>query len=107
MGYTTHELANKEIEILIPQNSKHKHVHDREVFTQKPSHRSMGAMRDLFALRKDGTVFPVEVSLSHYKIGETLFVIAFVIDIAIPKNKTKKNWAKSATIARNECFVGN
>jgi hypothetical protein len=49
-------------------------------------------------LRKDGTVFPVEVSLSHYKIGETLFVIAFIIDITIRKENEKELQAKSATI---------
>lgn len=97
-GYTSHELANKEIEVLIPQSSKHKHVQDRETFTKKPSHRAMGGLRDLYALRKDGTVFPVEVSLSHYKIGNQLFVIAFIIDITIRKQNEKELQAKSATI---------
>lgn len=97
-GYIGNELANKEIEVLIPQQSKHKHIQDREAFTKKPSHRAMGGLRDLYALRKDGTVFPVEVSLSHYKIGETLFVIAFVIDITIRKQNEKELQAKSATI---------
>lgn len=106
-GYSSHELSNKEIEVLIPQPSKHKHVHDREAFTQKPSHRSMGAMRDLFALRKDGSVFPVEISLSHYKIGETLFIIAFIIDITIRKENEKELQAKSATIREMNVSLEN
>lgn len=81
-GYTMEELVGNSIETLIPQNVREKHVGLRNGFYHDPQNRSMGSGRDLFAGKKDGTVFPVEVSLSHYKKGEELFVIAFVVDIS-------------------------
>jgi PAS domain-containing protein len=56
-GYTAHELANKEIEVLIPQQSKHKHVQDREAFTKKPSHRAMGGSARFICFEKRRNCF--------------------------------------------------
>jgi signal transduction histidine kinase len=53
----------------------------RSGFYKHPSNRSMGQNRDLYGRRKDGTGLPVEVSLSHYKKEDELFVIAFIINI--------------------------
>src|SRR5690606_8059139 len=80
-GYKRDELLGQPIEILIPKNLKEKHVAHRGLFHAYPVNRAMGAGRDLFAQRKDGSTFPVEISLSYYKaIGEP-YVVAFVIDI--------------------------
>ena len=80
-GYEPGELAGKIIEDLVPMRYNHSHVAKREAFNQEPKARSMGNNRDLFALRKDKTEFPVEISLSYYKKEEETLVIAFVIDI--------------------------
>jgi signal transduction histidine kinase len=53
----------------------------------------MGANRDLFALKKNGEEFPVEISLSHYTKGDELFVIAFIVDITLRK-EVEKNLVK-------------
>lgn len=79
--YTAEELIGKRIEILIPARYQHHHEDLRNGFYKSPSNRSMGAGRDLFGIKKDGTDIPVEVSLSHYKQEGKLYVIAFVIDI--------------------------
>lgn len=84
-GYNEQELIGKQIEMLLPTNLREKHVEHVKGFHKQPSNRSMGAGRDLFAKRKDDTVFPVEISLSHYKSGNEAFVIAFIIDITIRK----------------------
>jgi len=84
-GYATNELNNQPVELLIPGNFRPGHKALREGFHKKPSNRSMGAGRDLFALKKNGEEFPVEISLSHYKKGNELFVIAFVVDITLRK----------------------
>jgi PAS domain S-box-containing protein len=80
-GYSSGELAGKSVELLLPQHARHEHVRHRESFRQAPTPRKMGVGRDLVGSRKDGTQFPVEVSLSHYRINNQFIVIAFVIDI--------------------------
>ncbi len=80
-GYSTQELIGQFIEILIPDKVKPHHHILRDGFYQKPSNRVMGQGRDLYGKKKDGSDIPVEVSLSHYKKDEELFVIAFIVDI--------------------------
>jgi PAS domain S-box-containing protein len=84
-GYSREEITGKAVEILIPHSLHGIHVGHRKGFYRHPEPRRMGEGRDLYALKKDGTEFPVEVSLSHYVIGEETFVIAFVIDITVRK----------------------
>lgn len=84
-GYAASELQNLPIEVLIPSNFRSGHKVLREEYHKKPSNRSMGAGRDLFALKKNGEEFPVEISLSHYKKNDELFIIAFIVDITLRK----------------------
>jgi PAS domain S-box-containing protein len=84
-GYSANELQTLPVEVLIPGNFRPGHKALREGFHKKPSNRSMGAGRDLFALKKNGEEFPVEISLSHYKNNDELFVIAFIVDITLRK----------------------
>ncbi len=75
------ELIGKKIETLIPNRYHSKHVHQRDHYIKDPHPRPMGLGKDLFAVKKDGTEFPVEVSLSSYTMTEEIFTIAFVSDI--------------------------
>jgi PAS domain S-box-containing protein len=84
-GYTIEELVNKPIEILIPRRFEQKHIQHRNTFTKKPKSRPMGVGFDLFAERKDGTEFPVEVSLGSYLVNGEKDVIAFISDISMRK----------------------
>ncbi|MBL7733366.1 MAG: PAS domain-containing sensor histidine kinase [Chitinophagaceae bacterium] len=84
-GYTSHELQGEKIEQLVPQRFHNRHEGQRNSFYKNPSNRSMGHGRDLFASRKDGSEFPVEISLSHYKQRNESFVIAFIVDITSRK----------------------
>src|SRR3954467_10196872 len=84
-GFTKEEMLGKTVEVLIPSTLHTKHIKYREDYYRRPEVRAMGHGRDLFALKKDGSTFPVEVSLSHYTINEQTFVIAFVIDITVRK----------------------
>ena len=88
-GYEDHELIGKPIEILIPDRFKdHRQKHDH--YVSSPNSRSMGVGLDLFAKRKDGTEFPVEISLSHYRVNDQLFIIAFIIDVSVRKQNELK-----------------
>lgn len=84
-GYTEEEVLGQLIELLIPQRFHHKHVHHREGFTKHPRNRPMGVGLELYARRKDGEEFPVEVSLGNHHTDGGQFVIAFVSDISARK----------------------
>ncbi|MBX3240251.1 MAG: PAS domain-containing sensor histidine kinase [Chitinophagaceae bacterium] len=87
-GYDSHELIGKPIETLIPVKFSH-HAELRKQFYKTPSNRTMGSGRDLYAVRKDRTEFPVEISLSHYRQDQEQYVIAFIVDITTRKDIEK------------------
>ena len=84
-SYAASELVGQPIEVLIPDRYRQKHVDDRNNFYKDPQNRVMGHGRDLYARRKDGSDFPVEVSLSHYRRDGQLFVFTFIVDISFRK----------------------
>ncbi len=79
-GYEAGELIGQKIEVLIPNRFKEKHVGHRDGFHKNPHARSMGVGIELFGEKKDGSEFPVEISLSPYSSPEGNFVVAFIID---------------------------
>jgi PAS domain S-box-containing protein len=80
-GYAEEEIFAKKVEDLMPKRFRDRHVGHRDRFRQQPQNRSMGADLDLYAVKKDGSEFPVEISLGHYTTEEGSFVIAYLIDI--------------------------
>lgn len=78
--YGPGELLGKTIEVLIPQRFHNKHVGHREQYHRNPSARSMGSGLDLFGRKKDGTEFPVQISLGHFENEAGRFTLAFVFD---------------------------
>jgi len=96
-GYETNEeLLGQPVEMLIPRRYDSVHHKHRDNYAKKPERRPMGVGRDLFAVKKDGTEFPVEVSLSNYTVSAGVYVIAFVIDI------TKRKEIEKAIILQKE-----
>ena len=85
-GYSREELTGKTVESLIPESFRHNHESMRNGFMKKPSNRPMGANRDLYGRKKDGTVFPIEISLAHFQHKGESHVIAFIIDISVRKS---------------------
>lgn len=80
-GYMHDELAGLLVEDLIPSKFRHSHQQSRQSYNERPHARSMGKNMELYGLRKDGSEFPVEISLSYYKKEEDTLVIAFIIDV--------------------------
>ena len=84
-GYEKEGLVGIMMEDLLPEKYRVGHANLRRGFNSKPSPRRMGAGRDLTALRKDHTEFPVEISLSFTRYKGDLLVMAFVSDISLRK----------------------
>ncbi|MEN7547406.1 PAS domain S-box protein [Rapidithrix thailandica] len=80
-GYTHKELLGKKVEILIPGRFQQNHPAFRKSYLQQPHPRPMGAGLDLRAVRKDGSEFPVEVSLSPFRTNSGTMVLAAIRDI--------------------------
>ncbi len=89
-GYQKEELLGKKIEILMPKRVTHKHVDLREKYNHAPDPRTMGAGRELYALKKDGSEFPIEISLSPYSNSFGKYVIAFIVDITVRRMAEEK-----------------
>jgi PAS domain S-box-containing protein len=84
-GYSREEMIGSPVESLVPEHARGGHVAHREQFTAAPRQRPMGAGLSLSARRKDGSVFPVEVSLSgsqEGRDGEDSLVVAAVRDVS-------------------------
>ena len=89
-GYTENELIGNKIETLIPSRFHNRHIHHREKYSENPKNRPMGAEMGLFALKKDGTEFPVEVSLGNYHNNGDKYVIAFISNISVSKKAAEE-----------------
>jgi PAS domain S-box-containing protein len=81
-GYARGELVGRPVEVLLPEQLRAGHGHLREGFAAAPQIRQMGAGRDLYGRRKDGTEFPVEVGLNPISAGAGNLVMATVVDIS-------------------------
>lgn len=85
-GYSR-QLEGKIIEDLLPDKARHAHRKHRSAYKSNPKSRSMGQDLKLFGKRGDGSVFPVEVSLSPGEVEGKPVVIAFIIDITERRNR--------------------
>lgn len=89
-GYADEELIGQKIEVLIPKRFSEKHEGYRQSYAHTPHPRAMGLGMELYGLKKDGSEFPVEISLSPYTNTEGTFVIAFIVDITQRKEAEEK-----------------
>lgn len=80
-GYDRLELIGQRVETLLPGRYQHGHVAHRSSFFEHPRTRTMGAGLELFGQRKNGSEFPVEISLSPLETEEGLMVMCAVRDI--------------------------
>src|SRR3989304_3851065 len=80
-GYNREELIGRTVEILVPQRFQTKHSEYRKSFFVNPQARLIGTGRDLFAMRKDGGEFPVEIGLNPVKTEGGGLVLATIADI--------------------------
>lgn len=80
-GYIEKELIGKSIEILIPERFRKSHNEHMRKYFEKPRIRFMGSELNLYGLRKDGTEFPVDISLSFIETKNEIVVISIIRDL--------------------------
>jgi hypothetical protein len=80
-GYDRHELIGQPVEILVPERLRTSHRKHREHYAAHPQIRPMGAGLELHGVRKNGTEFPVEISLSPQTLADGTLITSTVRDI--------------------------
>jgi PAS domain S-box-containing protein len=81
-GYRRDELLGRSIELLVPERYRHAHVAQRQRYFSRPRSRPMGAGARLSGRRKDGTEFPVEISLSPLQTEQGVFATSVIRDVS-------------------------
>src|SRR5206468_4273035 len=85
-GYARADLLEQQVELLLPERVAERHIDHRNGFIAHPLARPMGIGLDLAGRRKDGTEFPVEISLSPVETADGIQVFATVVDITARKS---------------------
>ena len=80
-GYERDEMVGRSVELLVPSDLQRRHLDHRQRYMETPRARPMGAGLELRGRRKDGSEFPVEISLSPVTEGEGGYVISIVRDL--------------------------
>jgi PAS domain S-box-containing protein len=81
-GYTRAEMLGQPVEMLVPERFRGRHDGLREAFAVDPQTRPMGAGRDLFGVKKEGSEFPVEIGLNPIETDEGMMVLSAIVDIS-------------------------
>ncbi len=97
-GYSETEMSELSVEALVPDSVAHRHTELRASFNANPQVRAMGHGRDLFAKRKDGSVFPAEISLSYFYQENALRAVGYIIDISAKKEAEQ-------TLLEQKCHI--
>lgn len=102
-GYDRKELLGQPVEILLPSRLRETHVEHRQDYFSQPRTRPMGVGVQLVGRRKDGSEFPVEVSLSYVETERHRLVMGFIVDISerVEAEETLRRYSAELE-ARNE-----
>lgn len=100
-GYPREELIGRRVEMLVPERYRSRHPEFRGEFFAHPHARPMGAGRDLYGLRKDGSEFPVEIGLNPIETEEGLFALSAIVDITERKRAENELARQAQELARS------
>ena len=106
-GYAREELLGQKVELLMPQRVRRRHTKVRAAYLRHPSVRPMGTGLELYGRRKDGSEFPVDVSLSHLQTGGETLVSGFIRDISERKRSEEMaSHVASMIQASDDAIIG-
>jgi PAS domain S-box-containing protein len=89
-GYSREELLGQQVDRLVPERFRGQHPKNRSGFMAAPQQRAMGAGRDLFGLRKDGSEVPIEIGLTPVRTPQGAFVLSAIVDITERKRAEER-----------------
>src|SRR5437763_1852365 len=89
-GYARSELLGEPVEMLVPERFRHRHPGLRGAVREGAVSRPMGAGRELYGLKKDGSEFPVEIGLNPIETDEGQMVLSAIVDISDRKQKEER-----------------
>jgi PAS domain S-box-containing protein len=89
-GYVRDELLGQSVDVLVPDAIRRTHYRHRDTYLEQPRTRPMGTGLDLHARRRDGTLFPVEISLSPIQTEGGMHVTAVIRDVTERKQAEKE-----------------
>jgi len=90
-GYENADLIGQALSVLIPDTLCQKHVHHREGCFEEPNAGTMGLGIELYAKKKDGKIFPVDISLGNYEVEGEMMAVTFVTDLTARKQAEQES----------------
>jgi PAS domain S-box-containing protein len=101
-GYKRSELLGQEVEMLLPEDIRDRHISHRAAYSANPQLREMGSGFELHGRRSDGTEFPVEISLSPFVSASGAFISSVIRDVT-----SRKEMEQALIDARQEAERAN
>jgi PAS domain S-box-containing protein len=106
-GYARDEILGGSIEVLVPESSRGRHPGHRVEYFADPRARGMGSTRDLHGRRKDGTEFPVEISLSPIETEHGVFVSSSIRDVTERRRMEEARFRLAAIVdSSDDAIIG-
>jgi len=105
-GYTFDELVGQSVEILMPERFRQRHIEHRTEYAAHPQAHVMGSGKELFARRKDGNEFPVDIAMGPFRTGGSTLILCAIRDVSERKRLEQEMRHLSAAVEQTaDCVI--